>query len=254
MKIKKKSCCGSVDKEIGCSRRSLASDTATHTQTCGYRHLRRHCYLLHNERSSRATGTRVVPSTNYYYVIIRNEGRSEQKREGESEKKIEANTMPSMAYMRWLFWWKREHIGKQCQHATATTTPAHSMHKQKNKFFSHTCFAHFHMSSIISDIALISTHWNFTIREGSWKWSCRADVAVGSLVEGPCFSLRSRLDAMCNKVYVERVRTLHFMPPSPLRQIYLHCYLEKKARKNRAMYVVHVVHMHRYDTRLLFTV
>lgn len=76
-----------------------------------YCHLRRHCYLLHNEPSSRTTGTTVLPSTNYYYVIIlwaslETKGEAKRRR----ERKIEANTMPSMAYMLWLFCWKREHI------------------------------------------------------------------------------------------------------------------------------------------------
>lgn len=90
----------------------------------------------------------------------------EQGREKERKKKmcaekkmIEANTMPSMAHMRWLFWWKREHR-KQCsipvhEHrqaaraaavaaaTAAITTPlAHSSILHPRKYFSHTHVSH----------------------------------------------------------------------------------------------------------------
>lgn len=153
----------SVDKAIVCLQRSLSlSPIHAVTPQPFYALLSVTQWTasdVHNHNVSLS-----LSSTNYF-TILWGFG-SKTTRRGERQK-IEANTMPSMAQMRWLRWkWRkkknREHTthppdGNNVQTTTAATATAATAAAAMPciKYISHTCVSH--VFNHLADIALIST-------------------------------------------------------------------------------------------------
>lgn len=116
-------------------------------------------------------------------------------------------------------------------------------------YFSHTHVSHIFTCLQSSRISRAYLHWNFNIlrrkRNGCTVHSDCHIKWLAVAVVGRALAIRYvpfQLDAMCNKVYAERVpRTLHSIPPSPLRQIHLHCYLEKRSEESERKKTINVV-------------